>query len=161
MYAQKQKIGASPVEQSAVMLIQEQYKDKSQHIVLPSDYLVASGSLIGPLRISTQSSIVPNDIIVTIGPKTLEYVITLLSGAKTIFINGLSGLEERAETLEPAYKLLKHAAHSEAFTVICGGNTISLAQQYNLLDDFDLCSTGGGATLAYISGQTLPGLAYL
>jgi len=96
---------------------------------------------------------------VSIGPKTEIVFAREIAQAKTIFFNGAIGDVGREETLVGMKSILSAMAESKAFTVIGGGDSVAVARQFNLASRMDYCSTGGGATLAYLSGKMLPGLA--
>ncbi len=65
---------------------------------------------------------------------------------------------ERPETMQGTQALFNAMAESSALTVIGGGDSVAAAEQYGVADKISYCSTGGGATLAYLAGETLPGL---
>ena len=81
-----------------------------------------------------------------------------LQNAGSIFFNGIMGFAHREETLKSSKQLLRMIAQSKSYTVIAGGDTVFLAQALGLIDQFDFVSTGGGAALAYVAGEQLPGL---
>lgn len=124
----------------------------------PEDYLVQTRDE-NLHTMSAQEVFSRNDIQrISIGPKTVEHYIMAISSAKTVFCNGLPGFVDRPETLIPAIKLLQAMANSQAYTLLAGGDTVALAHQVDVADKMSFCSTGGGATLAYLAGQILPGL---
>lgn len=104
--------------------------------------------------------ITPEDFIqeTTIGPKTVAHWSTVLDHAQTILCNGLMGLLEKPESLVPFNTLISHISRSSAYSIIAGGSTTSYIDSLNRISDFSFCSTGGGATLAYLAQEKLPGL---
>ena len=96
-----------------------------------------------------------------IGEKTIEEYTSILHSSKTIVANGPAGVFEREEFSLGTRKLLNAMAHSKAYTVIGGGHLGSLADTYNLREDFDHISTGGGAMLQFLAEGNLPGIQAL
>jgi phosphoglycerate kinase len=101
------------------------------------------------------------DIIISVGPKTIAELQKAIARANTIIINGLPGFEELPSTMHSTHALLTAITNSHAYTVLCGGDSIARAQEYSVLSHFTYVSTGGGATITYLAGQLLPGLQYL
>lgn len=96
---------------------------------------------------------------VTIGPKTSALLEKISSEAQTIFYNGAMGFGEyEKESEDILEKLLTSIALSHAHTVIGGGDSVAAAEKFGLAQKYTWCSTGGGSTLAFISGAELPGL---
>jgi phosphoglycerate kinase len=96
-----------------------------------------------------------------IGPKTIALFKEKISKARTIFFNGALGLVEKEEFARGTKEILKIVAQSKAFSVVGGGDMTGTVNKLGLIDEFDHVSTGGGAMLAFISGEKLPGLAAL
>lgn len=126
---------------------------------LPIDLLVGEGSWQGPKKIKPIQELEPDDISISIGPATLEQLQPIIAQSKTIFFNGIMGDPRIHGTLEFSERLLTAIGMSGAYSVIGGGDTVALAERFKLTDYFSFCSSGGGATLAYIAGERLPGLA--
>lgn len=145
----------------ACRTIMEQCAKHGVQILFPVDYQVALDTINGPLSFVTADAIRANAIGISIGPKTIELFSKEILNAKTIFFNGVFGFLDRKETLEGARKLIELIAQSQATSIVAGGDTSAATQAFGFLDDIDYVSTGGGATLAYITGQELPGLTAL
>jgi len=75
-----------------------------------------------------------------------------------VFFNGIMGFAERPETLESVAKIFNAMAQADEMSIICGGDSVAVAHSMGFAKRMDHVSTGGGATLTYISGQKLPGL---
>lgn len=122
--------------------------------------------LLGPLHSlhpfnSEQNVIIPVDYspdYASIGSLTLPIWRQELSLAKTVLCNGLMGILERPETLAPFDSLLDTIMKSGSHSIIAGGSTVSYVDAYKGTENFSFCSTGGGATLAFVAGLKLPGL---
>lgn len=85
----------------------------------------------------------------------------MVQGAKTIIWNGPMGLFENPMFAKGTNEIAQAVAQSNGITVIGGGDTISAVDKIHLLDKFSFVSTGGGAMLAFLAGDKLPGLVVL
>lgn len=127
----------------------------------PLDYQIADSTRNGPLSFVEAQQFPERGFGISIGPKTVAVWSTILNNAKTIFVNAAMGFSNRPETLEGLHALLKCVAASNAYSVIGGGDTAAAAERFGLSNKLDFISTGGGATLTYLSGKDLPGLNQL
>ena len=161
MYAQGQKIGRSLVDPSSApscKAIMEKALSGDKTIIMPLDYQIAANNLNGPLSLVAADKIPHDAMGISIGPKTEQQFANDLVNAGTIFYNGLMGLEERPETLQGFRAIVQAMIQSKAYTAIGGGDTVAAAVKLGLANQLSFCSTGGGATLTYISGQPLAGI---
>lgn len=110
-----------------------------------------------------QKIISPVDDILTfdIGPKTIEHFKEKIFQAKTIFWNGPLGMTEEEEFTKGSKEIAKAIIESGAFSIIGGGETIEFINRIGLVDKFSYVSTGGGAMLAFLAGEKLPGIEVL
>jgi len=156
-----EKIGNSLVDATCLPFISTiltKAKQLEVQLVLPSDYLIAKGNFDGPTSYIDSQNI-PNDFVgVSIGPKTMQIFAQEIMNAKTIFFNGAFGNIRKRETLDGMKAILLAMTRSKAFTVIGGGDSVYAAYLFGVDKQIDYLSTGGGATLAYLSGKQLPGL---
>jgi phosphoglycerate kinase len=110
---------------------------------------------------------VPEDFIVfdnkilDIGDHTMKNYIDMIQSAKMVIWNGPMGLFENPVFAKGTNEVAEALVASSAFKVIGGGDTISAVDKLHLLGKFDFVSTGGGAMLAFLAGDQLPGLAAL
>ena len=132
---------------------------KNVTIMFPVDYQVADQTIDGPLSIVDADAFSENAVGVSIGPKTAELFAQEIKSAGTIFYNGAMGFHHRPDTLEGMRSVFQAMQASNAYTVVGGGDSITTAQRLGFGDAFSFCSTGGGATLTYLSGHELPGLS--
>lgn len=90
-----------------------------------------------------------------------ENFIQIINKSVTVVWNGPMGLVEEEEFAKETRKLARAIAHSSAYTIVGGGDTVAFLQKEKLLDKFSFVSTGGGAMLEFLSGEKLPGLTAL
>ena len=159
--ALKKPVGKSFVEESLIPEIKKflaQAKKKGIPIILPIDYQVTTDSFENPHTLTETKTLTDKHIGVSVGPETVQLFSTYLRKARTVFMNGMPGNIEYPETMEGLRILLNTLQQTNATCVIAGGDTVALIEQlgFKRIGHF---STGGGASLAYLSGQTLPGLA--
>jgi len=105
------------------------------------------------------SQIASDDRIMDIGPETIHQYTSLIQDAKTIIWNGPMGVFEFPQFAYGTRAIAIAIANSEAFSVAGGGDTLAAIDQYDLKDELSYISTGGGAFLAYLEGETLPAVA--
>lgn len=135
-------------------------KIHSCEIPLPSDVVV--GKYFGdscPAFNKHLSNIAEDDLIMDIGPETIHRYIEKIQDAKTIIWNGPVGVFEFPQFAYGTRALGFSIANSDAFSVAGGGDTLAAIDQYDLKDELSYISTGGGAFLAYLEGETLPAVA--
>lgn len=157
-------VGKSIVDKNAFTICKDILrKAKQQHkkIYFPDDYQVAHETVHGILSIVDADKIPNNTMGISIGPKTIASWQLTLTEAKTILFNGLPGIPKRPETLAGVHAILEAMVQSDAYTVIGGGDTVAVAQQFGFINKMSFCSTGGGAMIAYLNGKPLPGIMAL
>jgi phosphoglycerate kinase len=133
-------------------------QDKGGKIQLPVDHVVAAS----PDSAATKSANIADDQMgLDIGDRTIQNYGDMLKNAKTIFWNGPMGLFENPNFAKGTMELAKIIAHTEAFTVVGGGDSVAAAHQSGFADKFTHVSTGGGASLEFIEKGELPGVQIL
>ncbi|MDD3049212.1 MAG: phosphoglycerate kinase [Bacilli bacterium] len=163
MKAQGGEIGTSLLEEDKIDLAKEYLAKAGDKLVLPVDNVCADKFAEDANTMVCESGKIPADYMgLDIGPKTIELFKETLQGAKTVVWNGPMGVFE----MEPFAKgtLAVCTAISElpgATTVIGGGDSAAAAIQLGFADKFSHISTGGGASLEYMEGKTLPGIAVI
>jgi len=124
----------------------------SDRIVMPQDY-----AYVDEIRKEIDATSLPVDhVIGDIGIKTINHYKEEISGAKTVFVNGPSGISEKAETELGTKELWAHIAAVHNFSVIGGGDSIAAVNAYGLASGFSYMCTGGGALVRFLSGEELP-----
>lgn len=140
--------------------ILDEARSKGIEIHLPIDVVVASN--VDANGRVVQMNEVPNDeSIFDIGPQTLEAYASVLKSAKTIFWNGPLGVFEKPEFAKGTLGVANAIAASDSYSVVGGGDSLAAIEQSGVAAQIDHLSTGGGASLEFLEGQTLPGVAAL
>lgn len=152
------KIGKSLIETALIStcktILEEAEKSKTT-IVLPLDYQIKTNNTVT----YCDANDFPEDAVaLSIGPKTINLFTEYIKNAQTVFYNGLTGFIQEPQTLTGIRSLFEAMAQSSAVTIIGGGDSVGAAIKLGFEKKVSYLSTGGGATLAYLSGQQLPGL---
>ena len=162
--AQGKAIGNSKLEKDKIDLaksILDKAKDLNKEIVLPIDHIVVD--TVGPDAKSeiAGESIPDGKIAVDIGPKTIKLFEDKLKSAKTIVWNGPMGIFEMDAFSKGTGELAKFISTLKCTSIIGGGDTAAAVTKFKLEDKMTHISTGGGASLEYLEGKVLPGVAAL
>jgi phosphoglycerate kinase len=160
--AQGHPTGNSLVDDSAVEAANLVWKTIGQRLVLPIDLICTQQTMSGqPLRTFPANAIEPGWIAVDIGPQTVELFSRHVKDAGTIVWNGPMGITEVPEFSTGTKALGEAIAESGAYTLVGGGDTAAAVEALGLAGRYSHVSTGGGATLEYLEGKELPGVAVL
>jgi phosphoglycerate kinase len=128
--------------------------------MLPDDVVVAKKiPFLGKPKPKPIDEVAKNEYIVDIGPNSVGKFAEPLKFAGTIFWNGPMGIAEQKNSAGGTIGIAKIISESEAVSVIGGGDTVSAVKKLNL--KFDYISTGGGATLEFLTKGNLPGIEAL
>jgi len=146
----------------------EQAAATGKQILLPVDVRVATGMDFAARTVNSPVTEVAADAIpsdqmgLDIGPQTEVLFAEAILGARTVFWNGPVGVSEISELAQGTAAIAKALADTAAFTVVGGGDSAAAVRNLGFSDDaFGHISTGGGASLEYLEGKVLPGLAVL
>ncbi|MBW2608749.1 MAG: phosphoglycerate kinase [Deltaproteobacteria bacterium] len=158
-------IGSSRYEQDMADIAKsllENAKTMGVEMFLPVDHIVCD-NIDEPKHIKTTEDADINEgfLAVDIGPKTIELFKAKLRTAKTVVWNGPMGIFEKESFSTGTRMIAETIAESPATSVICGGDSAAAAKKFNVEDKMSHISTGGGASLEYLAGKTLPGIAAL
>ena len=169
--AQGKEIGNSLVDESNLDTCAgyiQQAKDAGKQLLLPVDSRVAEGMDFDARTVTGEVSVVSADAIpagqmgLDIGPDTEKLFADAIKGAKTVFWNGPMGVFEIEALSHGTAAVAKALAESDAFSVIGGGDSAAAVRALGHADDeFGHISTGGGASLEFLEGKELPGIAVL
>lgn len=140
----------------------EQANAAGAEIVLPVDVVIA-GSLDESDSAKTVpvDSVPPDQSIFDIGPETVEAFGRRLAGAGTVVWNGPMGVFEREPFDQGTLGVAKAVASASAFSLVGGGDSVAALNAVDMAGDIDHVSTGGGASLEFLEGKILPGIAAL
>jgi phosphoglycerate kinase len=129
-------------------------------VVLPTDVVVAASPESGP-RSADVDGVGSDEMILDIGPATRARIADVIAGAKTVFWNGPAGVFEKPAFAAGTLAIAQAMAASRAFTVVGGGESVAAVQQAGVAGKLSHVSTGGGASLEFLAGDVLPGVAAL
>lgn len=130
-------------------------------VVLPTDVVVAKAvEASAEARTIAVTDVAPDDIIVDLGPQTVDAALALIAGG-TVIWNGPLGVTEIKQFSAASLRLAQGIIDNSSHSVIGGGDTADFVDGAGLHDKFSFVSTGGGASLELMSGNPMPGLAAL
>jgi phosphoglycerate kinase len=152
--------GKSLVEAEKVDLAKQLLAEAKGKILLPDDHVVVREVKPGAEN-RVVAEIGPDDIAVDIGPKTIEKYAKAIQGAKTVIWNGPMGIFEMPPFDKGTVALAKAVAESGAVSVVGGGDSEKAIKSAGVTDKITHVSTGGGASLEFLGGVELPGVAAL
>jgi len=162
--AQGKSIGNSKLEKDKIDLaktILDKAIAMKKEILLPIDHVVVD-VVDANAKIEIVGEQIPDGkIAVDIGPKTIELFDSKLKSAKTIVWNGPLGIFEMDAFSKGTAEVAGFVAGLKATTIIGGGDTAAAVAKFKLQDKMTHISTGGGASLEFLEGKTLPGIAAL
>jgi phosphoglycerate kinase len=154
--------GKGLVEDTALEEANAVAREAGDKLVLPVDLVCARKMEAGEaLRILKPEAVEPGWMALDIGPKTVALFGERLRGAGTVIWNGPVGVTEIKDFSDGTKALGEAIAKSGAYTLVGGGDTVAAIESLGLTGRFSWVSTGGGATLEYLEGKTLPGIAIL
>ena len=163
--AMSYEVGKSSVEEDKLDLarkLMDKAKAKGVKLLLPIDIVVADKFAADAKSKTVPIDKVPNDwYIMDIGHKTIDLFEEELKKCKTIIWNGPMGVFEYPKFSRGTASIAKTLAGAKATTIIGGGSTAEAVEEMGLADKMTHVSTGGGASLEFLEGKTLPGVAAL
>ena len=160
--AQGYEMGDSLVEESSVDTARELLAQGSDKLVLPVDVVVANTfGADAPSKVVGADEVEPGWRVLDIGPATVAHFANRLAAAKTVVWNGPMGVFEFPAFAKGTFAVADILAGLDAITIIGGGDSAAAVHQSGLADKMSHISTGGGASLEYLEGKELPGIAAL
>ncbi|HSR23964.1 MAG TPA: phosphoglycerate kinase, partial [Candidatus Eisenbacteria bacterium] len=160
--AQGREVGASLVEDEALDTARQVEREGGDELVLPVDAVCARAMEAGqPTVVRPVDGIEPGWMMLDVGPATVERYGERLRGAGTVVWNGPVGVSEIPEFASGTRAVGEAVAASGAYSLVGGGDTAAAVEALGLAGRFSHVSTGGGATLEYLEGRELPGVAVL
>ncbi len=135
---------------------------KGVKVILPLDHLCAENFDENAQPVYVDSVDIPDNLMgLDIGKKTVEKIVEALKGAKNVVWNGPMGVFEFQQFAHGTESVAKALAASGAVSVVGGGDSVAAINKFGLASSISHVSTGGGASLEFLEGKTLPGIAAL
>jgi phosphoglycerate kinase len=164
LFAQGHQIGSSLAEpdrvEEAHRLI-ERAREQSVFMAVPTDVVIA-GSLDSIMtNVASVEDIPVDQAIFDIGPETVGRYCRRIADARTVFWNGPMGVFERRPFANGTLGIARCVADASGYTVVGGGDSLAALEVAGVAERIDHISTGGGASLEYLEGRVLPGIAAL
>ena len=160
-------IGKSIQEANCETSIDDIFKKSKSYpcsIILPEDVAVGK-RMDDNATIKELNQIENDDIILDIGPKTINKIKSIINKSKTILWNGPAGYFENPQFSKGSFEIGNQIANQkkldQIFSVAGGGDTFALINNIDIFDNFNFVSTAGGAFLEYLEGKELPGIKAL
>ena len=151
------KMGSSLVDQESIEVAKRILQGKHRaEILLPTDVVLEDASVADVSRGLTE-----NQKALDIGPRTVASFEGVLKKARTVFWNGPMGMFEKEQFARGTMAMARAVAESGGTTVVGGGESVEAVNQSGFADRISHISTGGGASLEFISGAVLPGVDVL
>jgi phosphoglycerate kinase len=133
----------------------------NERLMLPSDVMVGSGPDATETDLASVTDIPSDAMGLDIGPASGEAFARAIAGAEAVFWNGPMGVFENPVFAQGTKTVAQAVARCDGFTITGGGDTAAALDAFDLAADVDFVSTGGGASLEFLEGRTLPGIAAL
>jgi phosphoglycerate kinase len=160
-------IGKSLQEENSDSIIEEIFslsKKENCKIIYPKDVVVAK-NLNGSPKNKELNEVMSEEMILDIGPKTIEMLNDVIDNSKMILWNGPAGYFENPNFANGSNKIVQKIIEKnkakEIYSVAGGGDTVALLNKLHAINSFDFVSTAGGAFLEYLEGKELPGIRAL
>ena len=161
------EIGMSLYEKNCDKIVKDIFslsKKNNCKISYPEDVSVGK-SLDDFAKTKDINSIKNDDLILDIGPKTIQKIILCIRNSKTILWNGPAGYFENENFANGSFELAKEISNQSKlgniFSVVGGGDTVAVINRLKIANNFNFVSTAGGAFLEYLEGKDLPGISSL
>ncbi len=158
-------VGASLVEDDNVDTardLMQRATSQGVELMIPTDGVVATEfSADTESRVVAVGEFESNEMMLDIGPETIQSFSEALAGAKTIVWNGPMGVFELEQFASGTRAIANVVAESDSYSLIGGGDSVAAVEQMGLASKISHISTGGGASLEFLEGKTLPGVAVL
>jgi phosphoglycerate kinase len=165
LLASGKRIGESLAEPDLVKeahAIMDLMRKRGAAVPLPVDVVVADEvSVLARANRIAVDEVGPHDRILDVGPKSAAQLAQIVANAGTIVWNGPVGVFEHPQFAGGTKMLASAIAHSKAFSIAGGGDTLAAIAKFSIADDVGYISTGGGAFLEFLEGRTLPAIAAL
>ncbi len=162
---QGQEIGKSLLEEDYIETAKSfltKAAEKGVKVILPVDHICGAEFDENTKPVLVDSATIEGDLIgMDIGPKTIDLIVTELKAAKSVVWNGPMGVFEFDAFSKGTLEVAKALADCDGITVVGGGDSVAAINKFNLASKISHVSTGGGASLEFLEGKTLPGIKAL
>lgn len=136
--------------------------EKGVKVILPVDHVCAAEFAENAEPVLVDDVNIPSDLMgMDIGPKTVSLIVEEIKKAKSVVWNGPMGVFEFEAFSKGTGEVAKALAESNATSVVGGGDSVAAINKFGLADKISHVSTGGGASLEFLEGKTLPGIKAL
>lgn len=163
--AEGYEVGKSLVEEDKVELAKELLRKAEKSgvtLLLPVDVVVAKEfSADAPSRVVEISRMEADDQALDIGPESARKFAEAVASARTVVWNGPMGVFEMEQFAKGTEKIAQAMARCQGVTIVGGGDSVAAVEKMGVADKLTHISTGGGASLEFLEGKTLPGVAAL
>ncbi len=137
-------------------------EEKGVKVILPVDHVCGATFSEDAEAVAVDSSSIEGDLIgMDIGPKTIDAIVTELNSAKSVVWNGPMGVFEFDAFSKGTLEVAQSLAKCDGITVVGGGDSVAAINKFDLASKISHVSTGGGASLEFLEGKTLPGIKAL
>ena len=160
-------IGKSIKEDNCETIIGNILKNAKSHscsIIYPDDVMVGK-NLNDNSQIKELNEVTNDDLILDIGPKTINKIKNIIELSQTVLWNGPAGYFENPNFANGSYEIAKKIVeknnNNSIYSIAGGGDTIAVLNQIDAINNFNFVSTAGGAFLEYLEGKELPGIKAL
>ena len=155
--AKGEEIGSSLIDEESIEFCKKMLEKLKDKIILPVDHIVTT-SLDNKGKIEKIEETKTNEMGFDIGPETIKLFSSYLKEAKRVIINGPMGLFENKDYQEGTKAIYNFITTNNIKTLVGGGDSAASVNLLSQKEKFYHISTGGGATLEYLEGKTLPGI---
>tara|TARA_B100000700_G_scaffold323247_1_gene426605 strand:+ start:702 stop:1880 length:1179 start_codon:yes stop_codon:yes gene_type:complete len=161
------KIGNSIREENCKQIIEEIFilsQKENCKIIYPQDVAIGN-NLNDTAKIKELNNVYSEEMILDIGPKTIQTIKKIIQSSNTVLWNGPAGYFENSNFAIGSYEIAKEIANEtkerKLYSVIGGGDTVNVINKIKLFNNYNFVSTAGGAFLEYLEGKDLPGIRAL
>ncbi len=164
LLAQGYQVGSSLAEPDLVdeaRRLIDTAEARGVRILTPTDVVIAGSLDSKKATVAAIDALPADEAIFDIGPATVARYCEQIAGARTVFWNGPMGVFERKPFANGTLGIARCVADAEAYTVVGGGDSLAAIEAAGVGERIDHISTGGGASLEYLEGRALPGIAAL
>jgi phosphoglycerate kinase len=157
-------VGKSKVEDDKLALARaflKKAEDKGVEVLLPVDAVTATALDAASGSVARADQVPADQMALDIGPQSSQGFADRIARAKTVFWNGPMGVFEKKPFANGTLAVAKAVANCRGLTVVGGGDSVAAVNEAGVAQQIGHISTGGGASLEFIEGKTLPGIEAL